>query len=204
MIAYASRTGTRRNLAALRQYGWRILISATGPHRNEGFQYAIDNGAWTAHQQGTSFDEEAFRKLVDSHGIGADWIVLPDIVAGGLESLDFSMEWLEMMSPSPTPLLLAVQDGMGLKDIEHLDIDGIFIGGTTSWKLKTMQAWSAWCLNRGLWCHVGRVNTRRRIRQCAMSKVTSFDGTSASRFSKTVPFLDEERRQLVLMPDEVF
>ena len=28
MIAYASRTGTRRNLAALRAAGWRLLVSA--------------------------------------------------------------------------------------------------------------------------------------------------------------------------------
>ena len=36
MIAYASRTGTRRNLAALRGANWRLLVSATGVHRTEG------------------------------------------------------------------------------------------------------------------------------------------------------------------------
>jgi hypothetical protein len=59
MIGYASRTGTRRNLAALRAAGWRLLLSPTGVLRTEGFRYALDNGAWTAHQQGTEFDELA-------------------------------------------------------------------------------------------------------------------------------------------------
>lgn len=39
MLGYASRTGTRRNLAALRAAGWRLLVSATGVHRDEGFPF---------------------------------------------------------------------------------------------------------------------------------------------------------------------
>jgi hypothetical protein len=41
MQMYASRTGTRRNLAALRAAGWRLLVSATGVHRHEGFCYML-------------------------------------------------------------------------------------------------------------------------------------------------------------------
>jgi hypothetical protein len=40
MIAYASRTGTKRNLEAMRQNGWRLLVSAKGVLRTEGFKYA--------------------------------------------------------------------------------------------------------------------------------------------------------------------
>ena len=52
MMGYASRTGTRRNLDELRAHGWRLMVSATGAHRTEGFQYCIDNGAWTSYQKG--------------------------------------------------------------------------------------------------------------------------------------------------------
>ena len=53
MIGYASRTGTKRNLAALRDAGWRLLVSAAGrcePLRGHAasFAYALDNGAWSA------------------------------------------------------------------------------------------------------------------------------------------------------------
>ena len=68
MIGYASRTGTRRNLDALRAAGWRLLVSARGVLRSEGCGYALDNGAWTAHQRGEAFDEDAFVEAVDRLG----------------------------------------------------------------------------------------------------------------------------------------
>ena len=79
MIGYASRTGTRRNLDALRRAGWRLMVSARGPLRPERFGYALDNGAWTAFQRGEPFDVPAFDRAVALLGPGADWIVLPDI-----------------------------------------------------------------------------------------------------------------------------
>lgn len=39
MVSYASRTGTRRNLAAMRGAGWRLLVSAAGVLRTEGFEH---------------------------------------------------------------------------------------------------------------------------------------------------------------------
>lgn len=46
MVGYASRTGNKRNLAALRNANWRLLVSAKGELRTEGMRYALDNGAW--------------------------------------------------------------------------------------------------------------------------------------------------------------
>ncbi len=93
-MPYASRTGTRRNLAALRAAGWRLLVSATGVLRHEGFPFGLDNGAWTAHQRGTPFDEVLFERALAMLGAAADWGVVPDIVGGGLRSLEFSLNWL--------------------------------------------------------------------------------------------------------------
>lgn len=70
MIPYASRTGTRRNLALLRAAGWRLFVSAKGVLRTEGFPYALDNGAWSAFTQGEDFDVEAFEKAFDLLGAG--------------------------------------------------------------------------------------------------------------------------------------
>ena len=85
MQCYASRTGTRRNLAALRAAGWGLLVSRAGEWRTEGFdRYVLDNGAWSDFQQGRPFDAEAFERLLDRLGGNADWVVLPDIVAGGI------------------------------------------------------------------------------------------------------------------------
>src|SRR5690606_14113667 len=116
MIGYASRTGTHRNLDALRRAGWRLMVSARGSLRPEGFRYALDTGAWTAFQRGEPFDASAFDKAATLLGPAADWIVLPDIVAGGSASLRLSLDWLDALRNRPelhgAQYLLAVQNGM--------------------------------------------------------------------------------------------
>jgi len=201
MIAYASRTGTRRNLDALRRAGWRLMVSARGSLRPECFRYALDNGAWTAFQRGEPFDVRAFDKAVTLLGAAADWIVLPDIVAGGPASLRLSLDWLDTLRGRPdlrgAQYLLAVQNGMEPGQIAPLVSPevGIFVGGDTPWKLATMATWTRLAHERGALCHVGRVNTVRRIRLCAAAGADSFDGSGVSRFASALPPLDRARRQ---------
>ena len=205
---YASWTGTRRNLDGLRAAGWRLL---TGPHIMRGRReklpkwtdgtiapYALDNGAWTAHQQGTEFNSAAFEEAVSIAGGGADWIVAPDIVAGGLDSLLFTLEWLPRLEDYR--VLIAVQDGMNEDHIrQHIGHRvGIFVGGSTDWKLDTMCKWGALAKHLGAYLHIGRVNTVRRIRLCQKAGANSFDGTSATRFVCTLPRLDSARRQTTI------
>ena len=200
MIAYASRTGTKRNLAALREADWHLLVSATGVLRHEGFPYALDNGAWTAYQSGKPFSEELFTTALRKLGRDAEWAVLPDIVAGGARSLEMSLAWMRRVLDETQRALLAVQDGMTFEDVRPFlgARVGIFVGGSTAWKLETLLTWCDLARDAGCWCHVGRVNTVKRIRYCVASGATSFDGTSASRFSKNVPKLDAARKQLDL------
>lgn len=202
MIGYASRTGTKRNLEALRKHGWRLLVTPACP-RTEGFRYALDNGAWSAYQAGKPFDKDAFSRLVDKLGAEADWIVVPDIVAGGLKSLEFSLGWLPELKPI-APVLIAVQDGMELPDVAPYvgPRVGLFVGGTSDWKLASLASWGALAAHRGCHLHVGRVNTRRRLNLCAAVGADSFDGTSVSRFATTIHGLDNARRQPdLLAPD---
>lgn len=198
MGAYASRTGTQRNLALLRAAGWGLIVSATGVHRTEGFElYAIDNGAWTAYAQKRPWDEAAFERLVGQLGAGAAFIAAPDIVTGGLESLRLSEAWLPRLDGIGRRRLIPVQDGMAGPDVAPLlgpDV-GVFVGGSTDFKLRTMAEWAELSRARGAYCHVGRVNTARRIRLCALAGADSFDGTSATRFASTLPMLDNARRQ---------
>ena len=200
MIPYASRTGTRRNLAALRGAGWRLLVSAASCLRHEGFRYALDNGAWSAYTQGRPFDEPAFVTALRKMGPGADWTVLPDIVMGGPVSLAKSLSWMQRVLDETPRALLAVQDGMVPEDVRAFigARVGLFVGGSTAWKESTIGVWSALGREVGCWVHVGRVNTARRIAICTAEGATSFDGTSASRFAKTIPALDAARRQIGL------
>lgn len=158
MIAYASRTGTRRNLAALREAGWRLLVSAAGCLRNEGFPYALDNGAWSAYAKGKAFDEPAFEKALRKLGASADWTVLPDIVAGGQPSLELSLRWMRRVLDETPRALLAVQNGIKPEDVRQFlgPRVGIFVGGDTNWKLGTMGEWGHLARETGCWLHVGR------------------------------------------------
>ena len=196
MICYASRTGTRRNLEALRAHNWRLMVT---PQRlsTEGMPYALDNGAWSAYCTGRNWDRRAFRKAVDTLGNGADFIVLPDIVAGGLDSLFLSLEWLDRFAGWPGLLLLAVQDGMMPAQVMPFLSKrvGIFVGGSTEWKLASLPQWAELAHKLGVYIHVGRVNTARRIRYCSGFGVHSIDGTSASRYADTLALLDFARRQ---------
>ena len=67
---------------------------------------------------------------------------------------------------------------------------GIFLGGSTEWKLQTMEAWGILARRRNCYFHVGRVNSARRIAMCAAASASSFDGTSVARFANTLPRLD--------------
>lgn len=193
LTAYASRTGTKQNLDAMRKAGWRLLVSAAGVVRTEGFQrYALDNGAWSAHCQGTAFDELAFGRALDMVGENADWIVAPDIVGAGQRSLDFSLKWLDRLKGFPQRILIAVQDGTTPDMVREIinPMTGIFVGGSTAWKLSTMESWSLLARRCNGYLHVGRVNSALRIAKCAAAGAHSFDGTSVTRFSKTLPRLD--------------
>lgn len=197
MIMYASRTGTKRNLKVLRDAGWRLLISATGVWRTEGFKYCLDNGAWTAYQQGRRFDNEKFAGVVKKFGVDADFTMAPDIVGGGMESLSMSLWWLpELLTLTPR-VLIPVQDGMRERDIRpHLsERVGIAIGGTTDWKEYSMRNWGRLSMETGSYLHVLRVNSIRRIRLCQDAGAHSCDGTSVTRFAKTLPRLDNANRQ---------
>ena len=200
MLAYASRTGTQQNLAALRRADWRLLVSAVGSLRTEGFPYALDNGAWTAFCQGHPFDERRFLRALRRLGAQADWTVVPDIVAGGQASLELSLRWLRPVLDECAQALLAVQDGLTPDDVGPLvgARVGLFVGGSTAWKESSLPLWGAVARQQGCWLHVGRVNTARRIHLCSAAGATSFDGTSVSRFAKTLPLLDQARKQLNL------
>lgn len=191
MIAYVPNTHGS-NLPALRAAGFRILIT---PGRRDrippaGFRYSIDNGAWGVHQSGDPFDGEGFRSLVHEYGRGAEFVVIPDIVAGGDRSLAFSKLWIDELKHLRL-ILLPVQDGVNTDDVgavlERHPNMGLFLGGSAEWKLRTMYGWGMVAHAMRRYYHIGRVNTTRRIRLAAEAGADSFDGSSPVRFSCNIP-----------------
>ena len=198
--AYASRTGTRRNLAALRAAGWGLFVSATGVHRHEGFPFIIDNGAWTYYQRGEPFNPEPFVRLVERLALDdlCEGVVAPDIVCGGRASLELSLAWIEWLAEfihDSLVVYLAVQPGIDPEAVRCWlnPMFGVFVGGESKWKEETCGMWSELARSREARCHVGRVNSARRLAICKRAGVDSFDGSGPSRFEKALIEMESAR-----------
>ena len=209
MIAYATVTGTKRNLKALKSHGWRLLFTpdSQASHMRRaieaGFSFCLDNGAWSAFQQEEPWDGDGFLKLLKGYGDRADFVVVPDIVEGGKGSLERSSAWLPAcLRWCKGDALVPVQDGMAPWDVEPLlhsdNRIGIFVGGSTEGKLASMPWWGRLAKKHGRWLHVGRVNSVRRINACLSAGADSFDGSACSKRAKYVRRLDGARHQVTL------
>lgn len=203
LIPYASRTNMESAVKAWTEAGWRMLIEPSHYNFPQGktpppLAYMIDNGAWGCHLREVEWDSAGFERMVDEYGADADMIVLPDIVAGGAESLTRSVEWIPRLRPIGTLLLLAVQDGMIPNDVADLCQEhslGLFVGGSTEWKLDTIPWWGWVSGQLGCWLHIARVNSVKRIRYIAAHGAHSFDGTSTTLWPSTLRRLDLAVRQ---------
>lgn len=123
-----------------------------------------------------------------------DFIVLPDRVAGGIDSLNLSLDWRVMVPPElDDRCYLVVQDGMRIADVEPFvaELAGLFVGGTLPWKLETGAAWAELAHRHGRKCHIGRVGTPRRVRWAFESGADSIDSSLPLRNAVHLePFLD--------------
>ena len=199
--AFASRTGTKRNLAALREAGWGLFVAAAGVHRHEGFRFWAENSAYTWGQRGLPFQVEPWQRLLDSHGRDplCEGIVAPDIVCGGAESLELTLSWLERLLDYGPRVYLPVQPGIAPREVAGLlgERVGLFVGGDSEWKEATCASWARLAHEHGARCHVGRVNSRRRLLLCKAAGVDSFDGSGPSRFEVVLHEMERFRGEVV-------
>lgn len=154
--------------------------SKPGPVRTPWF---YDNGAFRDWSSQKSFNYLQWsRDLMNISRFPApDFVVVPDKVAAGLESLSFSIDCLEDIRAREERLnaYLVVQDGMRVRDVRrHLNLfDGIFVGGTTEWKWQTAQAWVDLAHDEGLPGHIGRAGTIKLIERAVAIGADSLDSS---------------------------
>src|SRR4029077_6039343 len=71
---------------------------------------------------------------------------------------------------------LVLQDGMVVSDVAWKQIGAVFVGGTTEWKFSPQaRELCAYGKARGLWLHVGRVNSGKRTPEAPRMGADSFD-----------------------------
>lgn len=130
--------------------------------------FALDNYAFACFKNDVPWRADIFMEACDECYRARDipdFVVVPDMVARGLESLQFSVSWLKFLNGF-APKYLAVQDGMVISDVTpHLkDFDGLFVGGSSEWKMESGFWWVSLAHALGKPCHIGRISGRKRTR----------------------------------------
>lgn len=164
--------------------GYGIVYSPADPRKIiHKFSHIIDNGAWTAYKTKQPWNKDAFYSYL-STAKNPDFVVIPDIVAGGKASLIRSTEHIQRLKKYT--LYLAVQPGIIADDIGELliYIKGIFIGGDSVWKWRTAEYWREYSYKNGIKCHIGGVGTKQLYDYAYAIGVDSVDGSTPVRHGK--------------------
>jgi hypothetical protein len=143
--------------------------------------YAIDNGCYA---KGEQFDLPGYLDWLRVIGQRPDveqclFATAPDVVGDALATLARSLPVLPLIRAAGLPAAFVAQDGSeapGL--IPWSEIDAVFLGGSTEWKLSpAAEAVVSEARRRGKWVHMGRVNSLRRLQLAESWGCDSADGT---------------------------
>ena len=145
-----------------------------------GMPWAADNDCF----QG--LDARAYLAMLDAiHGLpGCRFVVAPDVVADWKATRARFDEWYDALAACWQPIAYVIQDGQPTAEVPWRQIDALFVGGSTEFKCSD-QAHDLVreARTRGLWTHMGRVNTARRMTLAKSWGCHSIDGTSVSMFT---------------------
>jgi hypothetical protein len=181
-------TSRRHKANRLLRYGWGRMWASKRPQnlrRNE--PWAFDNGAYSAWAaldrpnpgRPDVFPMGTFWKRLEWCAANIDrtptLAVVPDIVCGGSDSLDFSLKVLPLL-PTTYPWYLAVQDGMDPGDVErHIKaFSGIFLGGSDEFK-QSAKVWSKLAHSHRRKFHYARCGTVRKLKHAISARADSVD-----------------------------
>ena len=144
-----------------------------------GCLYACDNGKFG---KGWPGEQAWFAWLTATVGrYGRDrclWAVAPDVPLDAAATLAESLPWLQPIRSLGIPVAFAAQDGSEHGLIPWASTDVLFLAGSTRWKASTaVHRLALEAGERGLAVHMGRVNSRRRLRIAQAFGCTTADGT---------------------------
>ena len=158
-------------------------------------KFAIDNGAFSG------FNSSAFLSLLEREKERKDqciFVAVPDVVCSARRTLEVFEQWKDRING--WPLALVVQDGQQDLPIPWNQINAVFIGGSTEFKLSRHAEQIVRAAKAiGKWVHVGRVNTPGRFKYFEKMGADSIDGTGMSRFSWMREAIAAQSNQLELI-----
>jgi hypothetical protein len=146
-----------------------------------GFAWSADNGCFHG------FDEAACLSMWArlAGWPGCLFVVVPDVVADHAATVRMWERWRIVVREQTAgqPVAFVAQNGADADNVPWDELDALFIGGDTEWKLGPEASQLAHAAKeRGKWVHMGRVNSARRISRALGTLCDSFDGTKWARW----------------------
>lgn len=144
----------------------------------DGAAWAADNGCFS-----DSFDVDKWRAWLTwmsatEHAEQCLFAVAPDVVGDAAATAKRSRPFLAEIRALGYPVAYVLQDGQEDVPLPWDEIDAVFIGGSTEFKLGSVAAACVYeAKARGLWAHMGRVNSLKRLMRAAVMGCDSADGT---------------------------
>lgn len=125
------------------------------------------------------------------------FVAAPDAVERTPEGIVGSWEgtlwlwrcWRPALVARELPPAIVLQDGATPETVPWDELAAVFVGASTRWKLsRTAELLVRMARARGLWVHIGRVNTFGRLARVEAMGAHSFDGSQFSKFpDKYIP-----------------
>ncbi len=142
--------------------------------------WAADNDAFT------NFNQERYMDMLVAIASKPRqnllWITVPDVVGDAEKTLELYLDWapdVRLMGP----LAFVAQDGLKPEWVPWNNMDCLFIGGTTEYKLSPEAAELARMARaKGKLVHMGRVNSIRRLLYAKYVGCHTVDGTGWGAF----------------------
>jgi hypothetical protein len=203
MKVYTGNDATRATTAFRYEHGVGMMLSARFRHPRIAPYYAVDNGAYGAWAHDKEWDGEVFLKVLNrliATGLMPDFVAVPDIVKGGMESLERSLQWIRSnrLPKVKTRYYLVVQPGMPMQRVEAVldEFGGLFVGGgSPMWQHKTAELWIHLAHENRKPCHLGRVGAWDRIVWASTIGADSIDSTTWQRCERGLDHITDAKAQ---------
>lgn len=137
-----------------------------------GWPWAADNGCFSSNWDAGRWRSWLWRTT------GSLFAVVPDVVADAAATRSLWDQWAPTVLEAGHLPAYVLQDGQDDVAVPWDEATAVFVGGSTEYKLSaSAERHVREAKARGLWAHMGRVNSFNRLRLAASWGCDSADGT---------------------------
>ena len=181
-----------------------FLLTPNMHNRAPESTWGADTGCFTKAGVATFSVEKYLDWLKTRPSSSCLFATAPDVLCDAAATITRSLPVLPAIRELGYKAAFVGQDGLENLEVPWSDFDCLFLGGSTEWKLSLAAAeLTAQAKARGLWVHMGRVNSYRRLAYAAAIGCDSADGTflkfaPRENYGRLIGWFDKLERAAVL------